>query len=73
MFFDARIPMGMMFSIIGTILTALGMATRGNAQVYEKCFAIDANLWWGAVLLLSGIVMLFLGRIGQSRLEKQRK
>ena len=56
MFYDPRISMGMMFTLIGTILTAFGLATRSNADVYVKSMGIDANLWWGLVLLVFGIV-----------------
>jgi hypothetical protein len=32
---------------------------------------IDANLWWGLVLMVFGIAVLILGRRGQARLEKE--
>ena len=67
---DARIPMGMMFTLTGTILTALGLATRDNAAVYVKSSGIDINLWWGLALLVFGVVVLALGRRGQMRMEK---
>ena len=73
MFFDARISLGIMFSMMGTILLAFGLATRGNAAVYEKAFGIDVNLWWGLVLLVFGIAVLFLGRRGQTKLDRQKK
>jgi len=60
----------MFFTLIGTILTAFGVATRDHADAYSKSLGIDANLWWGLVLLLFGIVALTLGRRGQIRLEK---
>jgi hypothetical protein len=69
MFYDPRILLGMMFTLIGTILTAFGLSTRSNADVYAKSLGIDANLWWGLVLLVFGIVTLTLGRRGQARLE----
>jgi len=70
MFYDPRILLGMMFTLIGTILTAFGLSTRSNADVYTKSLGINANLWWGLVLLVFGIVALTLGRRGQARLEK---
>ena len=73
MFYDARISMGMLFTLIGTILTAFGLATRANATVYTKSLGIDANLWWGLVLLAFGVVVLFLGRRGQAQIEKEKK
>jgi hypothetical protein len=73
MMFDARIPMGMLFTLMGTILGAFGLATRGNAAMYAKSLEIDMNLWWGVALLVFGIVVLALGRRGQARMEKAAK
>jgi hypothetical protein len=64
---DLRIPMGLMFTMTGAILTAFGLATRDNTALYARSLGIDANLWWGIVLLLFGIAMLILGRRGQAR------
>jgi hypothetical protein len=65
---DLRIPMGLMFSIVGIILTAFGLATNGNAVLYAKSLGINANLWWGIVLFIFGQIMFHLGRRGQKRL-----
>ncbi len=70
MFFDARISIGMMFTLIGTILGAFGLATRNSPEVYVKSLRIDANLWWGLVLLVFGVAVLLLGRRAQARMEK---
>jgi hypothetical protein len=70
MFYDPRISMGMLFTLIGTILTAFGLSTRSNVDEYAKSMGIDANLWWGLVLLVFGIAALTLGRRGQAVLEK---
>ncbi|SPE25796.1 conserved exported hypothetical protein [Candidatus Sulfotelmatomonas gaucii] len=71
MFYDARISIGMLFTLIGTILAAFGLATRDNALAYARSLGIDANLWWGLVLLAFGVAVLLLGRRGQMKLEKQ--
>jgi hypothetical protein len=73
MFYDVRIPIGMLFTLIGTILTAFGLSTRSNADMYAKSMGINANLWWGLVLLVFGIVTLTLGRRGQMKIEKEKK
>jgi hypothetical protein len=65
---DLRIPMGLMFALTGMILTAFGLKTNGNAELYAKSLGINANLWWGLVLLVFGLTMLLLGRRGQKRL-----
>lgn len=61
---DARIAVGMFFTLTGTILAAFGFSTRDRADVYQKSLGIDANLWWGVALLVFGIVMLAFGRRG---------
>jgi hypothetical protein len=70
---DLRIPMGLMFTLTGTILMAFGLATRDNTALYAKSLGIDANLWWGLVLLVFGITMLVLGRRGQQRIENEKE
>jgi hypothetical protein len=67
---DARTGIGMFFTLTGTILAAFGVATRDNAAAYVKSQGIDANLWWGLALLVFGIVMLALGRRGQTKTVK---
>lgn len=70
---DLRLPLGLMFTLTGTILTAFGLSTRANTALYAKSLGIDANLWWGAVLLLFGIVMFVLGRRGQMRMAREEE
>ncbi len=67
---DLRIPMGMMFTLVGVILAAFGLATNGNQKLYAPSLGINANLWWGLVLLAFGLTMLLLGRRSQKRLAK---
>ena len=57
---DIRIPVGLMFAIIGAILVAYGFI--GDAKIYSASLGINVNLWWGLVLLVFGLVMLLLGR-----------
>ncbi len=66
---DLRIPMGLMFTLYGMILAAFGLATRGSA-IYEKSLGINANFWWGLVLLVFGLTMFLLGRRSEKRLAK---
>jgi hypothetical protein len=68
---DLRIPMGLLFTMVGAILTAFGLATRDNSALYARSLGIDANLWWGLVLLVFGIAMLTLGRRGQRRILEE--
>ena len=54
---DLRLPIGGMFSIFGVILTAYGMLS--DSAIYERSLGINVNLWWGVVLLVFGLVMLW--------------
>jgi len=47
---DLRIPMGMMFTLVGAILVAFGIATDGQ-RIYAKSLGFNINLWWGLVLM----------------------
>jgi Na+/proline symporter len=67
---DMRIPLGMMFTLIGTMLAAFGLSTRDNVGLYLKSLGIDLNTWWGFALLVFGILMLALGRRGQAKMER---
>jgi hypothetical protein len=65
---DLRIPMGLMFTLVGVILSAFGLATKDRPGFYAQSLGINVNLWWGLVLLVFGLSMFLLGRRGQKRL-----
>lgn len=69
---DQRIPMGMMFSIVGAVLFAFGLATRNRPDLYTRSFGINADLWWGLALLIFGIVVVGMGRRGQAVIEARK-
>ncbi len=55
---DIRLPIGMMFSLLGLLLASYGVATGSEAQMYKSSLDININLCWGLVLFLFGAVML---------------
>lgn len=57
---DIRWPIGLMFSLIGLLLTGTGIVTASNAEMYKKSLDININLRWGLVLLVFGAWMLFM-------------
>lgn len=67
---DLRLPMGLMFTIVGLILTGFGLATLGD-PMYARSLDINANLDWGIVLLVFGSIMFLLGRRGQKKMESE--
>lgn len=58
---DIRIPIGGMFGILGVLLVIYGLMTSGDAM-YERSLGINANLWWGLVMMLFSGTMLALSR-----------
>ena len=55
---DIRLPIGMMFSLLGALLAIYGIATGGDAAMYKSSLDLNINLWWGLVLFVFGAVML---------------
>ena len=62
---DLRLPIGLMFSIIGVLLAVFGFAS--DPTIYQRSLGINVNLWWGLVLVVFGLVMLWLVRRGTAR------
>lgn len=60
---DIKVPIGLMFTILGLLLTIFGLATSGNAEMYQRSLDININLWTGAAMLLVGIVMLATSKL----------
>ncbi len=54
---DIRLPIGLLFALVGLMLTIFGAATNGS-EIYKASLGINVNLWWGMVLTLFGILML---------------
>lgn len=59
---DIRIPIGLMFAILGAVLVVSGLLM--DQAIYQRSLGINVNLWWGLVLLIFGATMLFFGRRG---------
>jgi len=57
---DIRLPIGLMFALLGILLSAYGMFS--DRAIYARSLGINVNLGWGLVLLAFGIVMLLLAR-----------
>jgi hypothetical protein len=59
---DIKFPIGLMFSILGLLLTLFGLFTNTDAALYNRSLGININLWSGLGMLVFGLVMLFLSR-----------
>ena len=59
---DIRIPIGLMFTIIGIIILVFGIVTTSDAGMYQKSLGINVNIIMGLVMLVFGLVMLYFTR-----------
>ena len=62
---DLRLPIGLMFSLFGVMLTLYGIFS--DRAIYARSLGINVNLWWGLVLLAFGLVMLWFARKGSKQ------
>jgi protein-S-isoprenylcysteine O-methyltransferase Ste14 len=66
---DIRWPIGLMFSLIGALLTGYGAITGSDVDMYKRSLDININLRWGLVLLVFGLLMLILAWRGKSQAQ----
>ncbi len=57
---DIRLPIGLLFAILGGILTLYGLFS--DNALYQRSLGVNINLWWGIALLIFGGIMLALAR-----------
>jgi hypothetical protein len=61
--FDLRLPIGLMFTLFGAMLTVFGLIS--DPAIYKRSLGININLNWGLVMLVFGVVMLVLAIRGR--------
>ena len=59
---DIKFPIGLMFSILGIMLTLFGLFTNSDQALYVRSMNININLWSGLGMLLFGLIMLIFSR-----------
>lgn len=63
---DIRLPIGMLFLLIGAVLVVFG--AFADPSIYARSLGYNVNLWWGGFLVAGGLVMLLLTwRAGKTR------
>jgi hypothetical protein len=67
---DIRIPIGLMFAVLGLMLAAFGVLTHfgilADKSIYDRSLGINVNVWWGLILLAFGAGMYYFGRKADS-------
>ncbi len=59
---DIRIPIGLMFTVLGTLLSGYGLFA--DKAIFAKSLGINVDLIWGGCLLLFGLAFVIAGRRG---------
>ena len=59
---DIRIPIGLMFSILGILILIFGLVTKSNIEMYHRSLNINVNIIMGLLMLIFGLVMLFFAK-----------
>jgi hypothetical protein len=52
---DLRLPIGLLFLLLGALLGAYGLVS--DPAIYAVSLGININLWWGLVMMAFGAVM----------------
>jgi hypothetical protein len=56
---DVRLPIGGLFTVLGLLLAGYGVATEGDPALYARSLSVNVNLWWGLVMLVFGLLLLW--------------
>ncbi len=57
---DIRLPIGLLFTLLGAVLVVFGLIA--DPAIYARSLGYNVNLVWGAVLLVFGIILLVMSR-----------
>jgi hypothetical protein len=58
---DLRVPIGLMFGIMGLLLTGYGLL--GDKSIYARSLGVNVNLVWGVVLIVFAALMIGLAKL----------
>ena len=61
---DIRLPIGLMFSLVGALLLLAGKVYDTGAM-RAKSLGINIDLYWGSALLIFGLWMLWMAFRGR--------
>lgn len=60
---DIRIPIGLMFGVMGLVIYGL----ISQPHQYSRSLGININLWWGIAISIFGGAMLLLAFIARQK------
>ena len=53
---DLRLPLGLLFAVLGLLLALYGLVS--DAAIYQVSSGVNVNLWTGAAMFVFGALML---------------
>lgn len=60
---DIKLPIGLMFAILGLLLTIYGLATASDSVMYTRSLNVNINLYVGIIMVVfGGVMLLFVKR-----------
>lgn len=59
---DVRLPLGSLFTVLGVLVGGYGLAIAGDRARYAISLGVNVDLWWGAVMLVFGLILLVAAR-----------
>lgn len=69
---DIKLPIGLMFTILGILITLYGLFTMSDTEMYQPSFGVNINLWVGIFMLVFGLAMLLMALVGKKRKKKMK-
>lgn len=67
---DIRLPIGILFSLLGAILLVYGFLSE--PALYQRSLGINVNLCWGGVMLIFGALMMAFAFMRKENLAEVR-
>ena len=65
---DIRLPIGLMFTLLGLLLLIFGITTEADPELYKRSLEINVNFWSGLIMLVfGGLMLLFALRAKKSK------
>ena len=57
---------GLVLTVYGTIVTGLGLYYVAVPETKTATAALNPSLWWGAIIVVAGVLLLLAGRSGKA-------
>ena len=68
---DVRVPLGVMFGIMGALLAGYGIV--GDQSIYTRSLGINVNaIWGGAMIVFAAVLLLLASRHARAARSEDR-